>query len=129
MASPGGPGGGILLVEDEAELVRALRINLRARQYEVLTAGTGREALALAAEHPPDAIILAWVRRAFQLPPLPHGPAAPQAGGLPRSAPPPADRARHGLPLPALTSPDAEPGMSSRSYYRPGAPSPASGSG
>jgi two-component system, OmpR family, KDP operon response regulator KdpE len=49
---------GILIVEDEAELVRALRINLRARQYEVLTAGTGREALALAASHPPDAIIL-----------------------------------------------------------------------
>ena len=49
---------GILIVEDEADLVRALRINLRARQYEVLTAGTGREALALAASHPPDAIIL-----------------------------------------------------------------------
>ena len=53
-----GPGGGILIVEDEAELVRALRINLRARQYEVLTAGTGREALAVAATHPPAAIIL-----------------------------------------------------------------------
>jgi len=53
-----GPGGGILIVEDEAELVRALRINLRARQYEVVTAGTGREALAMAANHPPDAIIL-----------------------------------------------------------------------
>ena len=49
---------GILIVEDEADLVRALRINLRARQYEVVTAGTGREALALAASHPPDAIIL-----------------------------------------------------------------------
>jgi two-component system KDP operon response regulator KdpE len=53
---PGGPG--ILIVEDEPELVRALRINLRARQYEVLTAGTGREALKVAASHPPDAIIL-----------------------------------------------------------------------
>ena len=58
-----GPGGsehrsGILIVEDEPELVRALRINLRARQYEVQTAGTGREALAVAASHPPDAIIL-----------------------------------------------------------------------
>ena len=50
--------GGVLIVEDEAELVRALRINLRARQYEVLTARTGREALALAAARPPDAIIL-----------------------------------------------------------------------
>jgi two-component system KDP operon response regulator KdpE len=49
---------GVLIVEDEAELVRALRINLRARQYEVLTARTGREALALAAARPPDAIIL-----------------------------------------------------------------------
>jgi two-component system, OmpR family, KDP operon response regulator KdpE len=48
----------ILLVEDEPELVRALRINLRARQYDVVTARTGREALALAASHPPDAIIL-----------------------------------------------------------------------
>src|SRR6201989_2051662 len=56
---PPGPGGaGILIVEDEPELVRALRINLRARQYDVRTAGTGREALAVPASHPPDAIIL-----------------------------------------------------------------------
>ncbi|MDQ2811962.1 MAG: response regulator [Actinomycetota bacterium] len=48
----------ILIVEDQPELVRALRINLRARQYNVLTARTGREALAVAASHPPDAIIL-----------------------------------------------------------------------
>jgi two-component system KDP operon response regulator KdpE len=62
-AHPPGPEGaqrpsGILIVEDEAELVRALRINLRARKYEVVTAATGREALAVAARHPPDAIIL-----------------------------------------------------------------------
>src|SRR3984893_8979648 len=60
---PPGPEGphhasGILTGEDEAELVRALRINLRARQYEVQTARTGREALALAATRPPDAIML-----------------------------------------------------------------------
>ncbi len=57
---PEGPHypNGILIVEDEADLVRALRINLRARQYEVRCAGTGREALALAASRPPDAIIL-----------------------------------------------------------------------
>jgi two-component system, OmpR family, KDP operon response regulator KdpE len=54
-----GPGGAdILIVEDEPELIRALRINLRARQYNVLTAATGREALTVAANHPPDAIIL-----------------------------------------------------------------------
>jgi two-component system, OmpR family, KDP operon response regulator KdpE len=48
----------ILIVEDEAELVRALRINLRARQYEVMAARTGREALSLTASESPDAIIL-----------------------------------------------------------------------
>ena len=49
---------GILVVEDHAELQRALRINLRARQYDVMAARTGREALALAASSPPDAVIL-----------------------------------------------------------------------
>ena len=48
----------VLIVEDQPELLRALRINLLARQYGVLTARTGREALALAAEQAPDAIIL-----------------------------------------------------------------------
>ena len=48
----------VLVVEDQPQLLRALRINLRARQYEVLTAGTGREALAVAAASPPDAMIL-----------------------------------------------------------------------
>src|SRR5882757_7802964 len=55
---PGPGGAGILIVEDEPELVRALRVTLRARQYHARTAGTGREALAAAASHPPDAIIL-----------------------------------------------------------------------
>jgi two-component system KDP operon response regulator KdpE len=54
--APGGPR--VLIVEDQAELQRALRINLRARQYEVIAARTGREALAMAAAHPPDAVIL-----------------------------------------------------------------------
>jgi two-component system, OmpR family, KDP operon response regulator KdpE len=53
-----GPAAGILVVEDEPGLTRALRINLRARHYDVQTAGTGREALAAAASRPPDAIIL-----------------------------------------------------------------------
>ena len=45
-------------MEDQPELLRALRINLRARQYDVLTARTGREGLAVAAGQPPDAVIL-----------------------------------------------------------------------
>jgi two-component system KDP operon response regulator KdpE len=48
----------VLVVDDQDQLLRALRINLRARQYEVLTASTGREALATAAASPPDAVIL-----------------------------------------------------------------------
>jgi two-component system KDP operon response regulator KdpE len=57
-AAAAGSRGRILLVEDEPALVRALRINLRARNYEVETASAGRAALAVAARHPPDAVIL-----------------------------------------------------------------------
>jgi two-component system, OmpR family, KDP operon response regulator KdpE len=48
----------VLIVEDEPALLRALRINLRARGYEVTTAKTGRAALAEAARRPPDAVLL-----------------------------------------------------------------------
>jgi two-component system KDP operon response regulator KdpE len=46
------------VVDDEPQIVRALRINLRARHYEVDTAQTGAQALATAAHHPPDLVIL-----------------------------------------------------------------------
>jgi CheY-like chemotaxis protein len=49
---------GILVVEDQAELQRALQINLRARLYDVMAARSGRQALALAASRGPDAVIL-----------------------------------------------------------------------
>jgi len=48
----------VLIVEDEPALLRALRIDLRARGYEVLTAGTGADALAQARRQPPDAVLL-----------------------------------------------------------------------
>jgi two-component system, OmpR family, KDP operon response regulator KdpE len=48
----------VLIVEDEPALLRALRINLRARSYDVTTAPTGRGGLAEAARRPPDAVIL-----------------------------------------------------------------------
>jgi two-component system, OmpR family, KDP operon response regulator KdpE len=48
----------VLVVDDEPQILRALRINLRVRQYEVHTAETGAEALAVAASHPPDLVIL-----------------------------------------------------------------------
>ena len=48
----------VLVIDDEPQIVRALRINLRARQYEVYTAQTGAQALQEAAHHPPDLVIL-----------------------------------------------------------------------
>ncbi len=48
----------VLIVEDHAELQRELLMNLRARWYDVVTARTGWEALALATSQPPDAVIL-----------------------------------------------------------------------
>jgi len=54
----GRPVPQVLVVEDQPQLLRALSINLRARQYEVLTATTGRGALAVASASPPDAMIL-----------------------------------------------------------------------
>jgi len=48
----------VLVVDDEPQLLRALRINLRARDYEVDVAPTGREALRLASVHPPDLVVL-----------------------------------------------------------------------
>lgn len=48
----------VLVVDDEPHIVRALSINLRARNYEVHTAMTGRDALSTAAAHPPDLVIL-----------------------------------------------------------------------
>jgi len=48
----------VLVVDDEPQILRALRINLRVREYQVDVAATGTEALAMAARHPPDLVIL-----------------------------------------------------------------------
>jgi len=48
----------VLVVDDEPQILRALAINLRARHYEVYTAADGASALATAASHPPDLVIL-----------------------------------------------------------------------
>jgi two-component system, OmpR family, KDP operon response regulator KdpE len=48
----------ILVVDDEPQILRALAANLRARDFEVDLAPTGERALELAAQHPPDAVIL-----------------------------------------------------------------------
>jgi two-component system, OmpR family, KDP operon response regulator KdpE len=48
----------VLVVDDEPQILRALRINLRVRQYDVQVAATGVQALDVAAKHPPDLVIL-----------------------------------------------------------------------
>lgn len=48
----------VLVVDDEPQIVRALRINLSARGYDVLTAHDGRTALEVAADGKPDVVVL-----------------------------------------------------------------------
>lgn len=48
----------ILIADDDQQILRALRILLTARGYEVLTARTGAEALSEAVEHHPDLVML-----------------------------------------------------------------------
>jgi two-component system KDP operon response regulator KdpE len=48
----------VLVVDDEAQILRALAVNLRAREIEVDTATNGAEALRAASTHHPDAVVL-----------------------------------------------------------------------
>ena len=48
----------VLVVDDEPSILRALRINLSAREYDVSTAVDGTTGLAAVARDRPDVIIL-----------------------------------------------------------------------
>jgi len=48
----------VLVIDDEAPILRALRINLTARKYEVSTAADGASGLAAMARERPDVLIL-----------------------------------------------------------------------
>jgi two-component system KDP operon response regulator KdpE len=48
----------VLVVDDDRHLLRALRITLTARGYDVATAATGAAALTLAGRIPPDLVVL-----------------------------------------------------------------------
>jgi two-component system, OmpR family, KDP operon response regulator KdpE len=48
----------VLVVDDEPQILRALRINLRVRHYEVHTAASGAQALQEAGRFPPDLVVL-----------------------------------------------------------------------
>lgn len=48
----------VLVVDDEPQILRALRINLHARQFDVVTAADGASALEVASGERPDLLIL-----------------------------------------------------------------------
>ena len=48
----------VLVVDDEPQILRALQINLTARNYDVVSATTGRQALDAASHAHPDIIVL-----------------------------------------------------------------------
>ena len=48
----------ILVVDDDPQILRTLRISLRAREYDVDTAETGTAMLRAASTHPPDLVVL-----------------------------------------------------------------------
>jgi two-component system KDP operon response regulator KdpE len=48
----------ILIADDDPQILRALKVTLRARGYEIVTAGNGAEALDEAMIHHPDLVML-----------------------------------------------------------------------
>jgi two-component system phosphate regulon response regulator PhoB len=51
----------VLLVEDDAALVELLKWHLAKADYDVVQTANGEEALLLAAESPPDIVLLDWM--------------------------------------------------------------------
>lgn len=48
----------ILVIDDEAQMRKLLEITLHSHQYAVTTASTAKEGLIMAANHPPDLVLL-----------------------------------------------------------------------
>jgi two-component system KDP operon response regulator KdpE len=48
----------ILIADDDPQILRALRVTLRARGYDIFTADDGAQALEMAAENHPDLVVL-----------------------------------------------------------------------
>jgi two-component system KDP operon response regulator KdpE len=58
MLDPASRSSVVLVVDDDAQITRALRINLTARGYEVVTAHDGASALRAAGDAKPDVVVL-----------------------------------------------------------------------
>jgi two-component system phosphate regulon response regulator PhoB len=50
--------GIVLVVDDDAVILKLLRVNFELEGYEVVSAGGGAEALLRARDHPPDVVVL-----------------------------------------------------------------------
>ena len=48
----------ILIIDDEPQIRKLLEINLESNGYKVLQASTGQEGILMAANHPPELILL-----------------------------------------------------------------------
>lgn len=48
----------ILIIDDEAQMRKLLQISLESNDYKILQAATGKEGMIMAANHPPDLILL-----------------------------------------------------------------------
>ncbi|MEP7156522.1 MAG: sigma 54-interacting transcriptional regulator [Betaproteobacteria bacterium] len=59
--TPSGPGlltkGNLLLVDDDADILKLLAIRLKASGYQVMTANSGEQALSMAAAERPDLVV------------------------------------------------------------------------
>jgi two-component system KDP operon response regulator KdpE len=51
-------GARILVIDDEAQMRKLLQITLQSNDYEVVAAETAKEGIVMAANHPPDMILL-----------------------------------------------------------------------
>ena len=60
-AQANGTGAKILVVDDEPSIVDAVATALRYEDYDVVEAGTGRDALAAVTRFDPDLIVLDWM--------------------------------------------------------------------
>lgn len=72
----------ILVIDDEPQILRALRTILTVHKYRVTVAQTGEDGLGLAAAEQPDIIILD-----LGLPDIDGTPSAPACGSGPSPAP------------------------------------------